>query len=336
MDATLDPAQDVRATMEALRLEIEAVIESGDIDGAGRVLTLIQGSPLGAKVVRAGFGGKPDETARVSFSEFCVDHNALGILRSVVLGAGDDIDLRSTCCADYKVGNDIWSGWRQSLHQHAVKVSSPEALRLALEFDSEERCINEHRQVLGGTLHFSALVRLFTASSPRLAAECCRILMASGAPLREGNPSDAIAAGVFFDGPDWGERDEVVRTLLAEYMAAGLVRLDEAPVGLKPPFAGMLPLRATMAQGNISGAVACIDFGCDIDKAVSTVGIRQSTAAKDLIELARSITLDTGEQEAHLVASVTEAVMRRAMRASEFGSGAPAPVAPKRRRSMAV
>jgi hypothetical protein len=336
MDVTLDPAEERRASMEALRLEIESVVVAGKADGPAKVVALIQASSLGAKVIRAGFGGKTDETARVSFSEFCVDHNALGVLRAVVESASDDIDYRSTCCADYKVGNDIWSGWRQSLHQHAVKVSSPEALRLAFEFDPKERCIDEHWRVLGGTLHFYALVRVFAAHDTLAAAECCRVLLEMKAPLSESDPKAEVAAGVFFDGGDWAERAEVVRPLLAEYVAAGLVDLDAPPYALKPDFMGMLPLRAAMAQGNISGAVACIDSGCDIEKAVTEAGVRRSTAAKDILELARSITLETGEQEAHLVASVTEAVMRRAMRTSDVTSGSPAPVAPRRRRSMAV
>lgn len=323
--------------MEALRLQIEDIILGPDETATATVVAVISASPIGAEVVAAGFGGKLDEAARASFAEFCIVHNALDVLRAVVEAPSTGINYKTTCCYSHHFFGSVQTGGSQPLHMTAVQKSNPQALRLALAWDPKERCLSKSVATFGGTLHFHALIKIFTARDQESAVECCRILMAARAPIHEKRPGAAIASGLFFDDDGWDrKRSPLITGLLAEYIAAGEIDLNVAPEGLKDPFNGMLPLRAAMAQGNIDGAVACIDLGCDIAKAME---FKCSGKPDDVLELARLLDFDDandpGEMKSQMVAGITAAVMRRALREKSMEQS-PSPIsttlAPGRRR----
>ena len=326
-----------REAMEYLRLRIEYHVKTLPENAVSEVVSALSMSPVAKATMEFGFGGQLDENARVSFSEFCIDHGAVDVLRAVLAAAPAGIDLRSTCCGARKMADSVWEGWRQSVHQHAVKTSNPEALRLALEIDPKDRCLRDHSQVLGGTLHAYALVRVFKSEDVDSAAECCRILLGAKAPMAERGSGAGFASGIFFDSEEWEpERLAVIERLLPEYIAHGLIDIDQPSVGLKGDYEGLLPLRAAMVQGNYTGAAMCIDLGCDIDLAMKTRGLRMSTAATEILVVARSLVFDTAELEHKMVASITAALMRRQLSGAAVTPASDQPAAeatvPRRRR----
>ena len=297
----------MREAMEDLRVRIESHILNQRETACVDVVHALANSPVGLKTMHYGFGGKLDQTSRGSFSEFCIYYDAVDVLRAVLVAAPQGIGIRSTCSSANKVGDSVWEGWRQSVHQYAVKCSSPEGLRLALEYAPDERCLT-HAEVLHGTLHANALIRLFSSPNVAGAAECCRVLLDAKAPMAENGPGVGIADGIFFDGGDWGpDRSDFVLNLLPEYIARGLVDLDGPVSGLNGACAHMLSLRAAMEQGTYTGAATCIDLGCNIELAMG---------ATDILDVCRSLALDTEELRHKMVASITSALMRRQLKGS--------------------
>lgn len=321
--------------MEALRIRIEDLILNSRETAAAAVLDVIASSPIGDKVIRSGFGGSLNQASRVTFSEFCVKHDAVAVLRAVVEADREGIThwptYWSTCCSKSNVAGNIVSGWRQSLHIDAVMNSNPEALRLALTWDPYEKCIFENTPSLMGSLHRHALIKAFISGEPG-AAECCRLLIAAKAPFVRKSDRFGFASGIFFDSQEWEPVCvPVITNLLADYVAAGLVDLNTPPEGLNTPYHGMLPLRAAMGQGNISGAVACIDLGCNIAKAME---FKCPERNDDIIELARSLKFENIEHEntddpaglrSRMAAGITAALMRRALREETMVPSAPSP-----------
>jgi len=331
-----------RIRMEEFRIRLEDFILNSKETAATTVTNAIKASPIGLKVICSGFGGDLTSAGRVSFAEFCIKHNAVDVLQAVVESGLRGLTSKSTCCTTNQVGSMFSEGWSQSIHLAALRASNPQALQLAIKWDRKELCVTQNL-LMGAMLHHSALSRVFGLEKVGYGIECCRILLQEKAPLIKYGSDIGIASGLFFDGNDWTpERAESITGLLSEYIAAGVVNLDEKPVGLKMPYEGMLPLRAAIAQGNVSGAVACIDLGCNIMKAMD---FRSRERTDDVIELARRLTFDDAndptETRAQMVAGIASAVMRKRLREDAGISDSVAPIAmdscaPIRRQRMKV
>ncbi len=294
-------------------------------------LLALVSKPGGKRRLREGFtiGGQNGNT----FARLCLHTDSIGALRAVVAAAPDGVTLRDTCTYHHiddrrgpGAGLEVFSDMQ--LHEEAVGGSypSPDALALALECEPDLPCITVPlERFQGATLHYHALYKASMSSDverARKLADCCRLLIARGAPIAHSSGSTASHYDMLFQ-YRWN-RDgiqEVMVPLIGDYVRCGLLQLDA------PPAPGRhLPVIQAILAGNGYAAAAAIDLGCDIELAMRGF---QLEGFQDLSDVARAG--NAADTVGQTVALVTEALMRRKL--GDLAAVAPESGSQNRRRA---
>lgn len=287
------------------------------------VLRLI-GMPGGKRKMREGFPVAGENNNPLA--QLCLHLNEIDALRVVVAAAPNGVTLHD-CCVHHIVDEprgrapalEVYT--EMTLHEAAVSLqyANPSALALALEFEPEHPCLTE--EVLkhsDATLHFQSLAMASGQGQEEQAgryAECCRLLLAHGAPVRrktEATEHSPLAELLF--GRRWrnpGHRDAMA-PLVGEYLRAGWFDLNAVSNG------GRSPVEQAVVCGNGAAAAALIDLGC----ALEPVNFPEHA---DLISLARQFA--PVDEEGSCLPLVTAALMRRQLAGHASPAGRPAPAA---------
>jgi hypothetical protein len=293
-------------------VQVANAVCAGDHD----TLLGLVGQPGGKRRLREGFtiGFQNGNT----FARLCMHTGSIDALRTVVAAAPDGVTLHDTC-VHHVIDDSRGRGMalevytEMQLHEEAVGGDhpSPEALALALEYEPDHSCITGHlERFQGATLHYQALYAASMSKNVERAqklADCCRLLVAKGAPVGH----KALATSSHYDmlfQYRWN-RDgiqDVMVPLIGDYVHAGFVRLDS------PPAPGChLPVIQAILAGNGYAAAAAIDLGCDVELAVRGFHFVEH---QDLLDVARSC-ITSPDLIDETVALVTEALMRRKLSA---------------------
>lgn len=215
------------------------------------------------------------------FAGMCLDRGTIEALRAVLEVAPDGITLRDTCTL-HVIEPARWAKpsleLTSEIDLHVLAIAAhppnPAALASALKYEPASACITEPQQRFHDvTLHRKALemaTRAPTAQSALPAAECCKILLAHGAPIgiAHGAPigihsahlpgSQCALADLLF-GTRWDRQGVAspVAPLINAYLNAGLWDLDASLS------TGYTPLETAITAGNGHAAAMLLDLGCE-------------------------------------------------------------------------
>jgi hypothetical protein len=288
-------------------VQVGNAVHAGDHEA----LLVLIGKPGGRRRLREGFtiGGQ----SGVPFARLCLRAGAIDALRAVIAAAPDGVTLSDACVhhvIDERLGRElaleVYS--EMSLHEEALADDGPypEALAFALDHAPDHFSVTGHLDRFGGaTLHYQALYKASTSGDVERVgrfAECCRLLIAHGAPIEHKSPaSSSLSEMLFLYRWNRDGIQDVMVPLIGDYVRAGLIELDASPT----PGGINLPVIRAILAGNGYPAAAAIDLGCDVELAMRAI---RTEGFHDLLDVARSGATDTVGQT---VALVTEALMRR-------------------------
>lgn len=266
-------------------------------------------------------GGTTDQT----FAQLCLHVDGIKELRELMAQV-PAITLDDVCSYDATVGKFSVS-WEMSLFEEALRIDfpRPDALRLAIEKDPEsETLIQPLERFNGSTLHYEAVTMLVAAETVDKAAklaDICQQLLEHKAPIGHKLPGLSMDAAELFFRVRWkAGAAAVIAPVVRKYMEAGLVDLDQ-PLQR----ARCMPAELAVMNGSAEAAVFAIDAGCDLSMCRS--GEHQS-----LLELAQERRTDP---DGHVLAAVTQALMRRQLReraCADSGDSHPTPARARRGR----
>ncbi|MEJ6002544.1 hypothetical protein [Paucibacter soli] len=265
-----------------------------------------------------GFVVPPDLDGGYCFAQLCLHHRNIDALRLIVERAPAGISYQDTITYDCHHGTSSLFKTVTNLPMEALNCRSAAALQLAAEHEPKSPHFKTPIKAHGNkTLHLAGLDWLFqkrtTAADAADLADACRVLMKMGAPAHSKDDGSLSLVTILFSRAwhSYPAADQLTQ-LVRDYVAAGAIQLagrgpanqDQSPHAAY----GNTPLEYAIKAGNGLAAAVAIELGADM-KAATPAG------HECLISFAKDFAVLDDTQT--LVPRITEAVMRRQIRAVE-------------------